>query len=71
MNLCGNPLLLLIIKPYIKNYKVGRNLIDSGSDLNLLFEITVAHFAYSILKVPDPHVSMTIHRIVRVLSLVI
>ena len=28
---------MLIIKPYIRNYKVGRTLIDSGSGLNLLF----------------------------------
>jgi hypothetical protein len=26
-----------VIKPYIRNYKVERTLIDSGSALNLLF----------------------------------
>ena len=33
-------MLPLIIKPYIRNYKVGRTLIDSGSGLNLLFTNT-------------------------------
>ena len=36
----NGPLLPLIIKPYIGNYKVGRTLIDSGSGLNLLFTNT-------------------------------
>ena len=37
LNLYDGPLLPLFIKPYIRNYKVGRTLIDSGSALNLLF----------------------------------
>ena len=37
LNLYDGPLLPLIINPYIGNYMVGRTLIDSGSDLNLLF----------------------------------
>ena len=40
LNLYDGPLLLLILKPYIGNYKVGRTLIDSGSGLNLLFTNT-------------------------------
>jgi len=37
VNLYDGPLLPLIIKPYISNYKVGQTLVDSGSGLNLLF----------------------------------
>ena len=37
LNVYDGPLLPLIIKPYIRNYKVGRTLINSGSSLNLLF----------------------------------
>jgi hypothetical protein len=37
LNLYDGPLLPLVIKPYIRNYKVERTLIDSGSALNLLF----------------------------------
>ena len=40
LNLYDGPLLPLVIKPYIRNYKVGRTLIDSGSALNLLFAST-------------------------------
>lgn len=40
MNLYDGPLLPLVIKPYIRNYKVGWTLIDSGSTLNLLFAST-------------------------------
>ena len=40
LNLYDGPLLPLVIKPYIRNYKVGRTLIDSGSVLNLLFANT-------------------------------
>ena len=43
-------MLLLIIKPYIGNYKVGRTLIDSGSGLNLLFAN-----AYDNLGLPRKH----------------
>ena len=37
INLYDGPLLPLNRKPYIRNYKVGRTVIDSGSGLNLLF----------------------------------
>ena len=37
VNLYDGPLLPLIIKPYIGNYKVDRTLVDNGSGLNLLF----------------------------------
>ena len=45
-----SPLLSLIIKPYIRNYKVGRTLIDSSSGLNLLFAN-----AYNNLGLPKKH----------------
>ena len=40
MNLYDGPLLQLVIKPYIRNYKVRQTLINSGSALNLLFTNT-------------------------------
>ena len=50
LNFYNGPLLLLIIKPYIGNYKVGRTLIDSSSGLNLLFAN-----AYNNLGLPKKH----------------
>ena len=40
MNLHDGPLLPLVIKPYIRNYKVRGTIIDSGSALHLLFTNT-------------------------------
>jgi hypothetical protein len=45
LNLYNGPLLPLVIKPYIRNYKVGQALIDSGSALNLLFANTYDNLA--------------------------
>lgn len=50
VNLYDGPLLPLIIKPYIGNYKVGQTLVDSGSSLNLLFTNT-----YDSLGLPRKH----------------
>ena len=52
LNLYDGPLLPLIIKPYIENYKVGQTLIDSGSGINLLFAN-----AYDNLGLPRKHLS--------------
>ena len=45
LNLYDGPLLPLVIKPYIGNYKVEQTLIDSGSVLNLLFANTYDNLA--------------------------
>lgn len=57
VNLYDGPLLLLVIKPYIGSYKVGRTLIDSGSSLNLLFASTYDSLGLprkSLLLVKEP-----------------
>jgi hypothetical protein len=50
ISLYDGPLLLLIIKPYIRNYKVDRTLVNSSSGLNLLFAN-----AYDNLGLPRKH----------------
>ena len=45
LNLYDGPLLLLVIQPYIGNYKVRRTLINSGSELNILFANTYDNLA--------------------------
>lgn len=50
VNLYDGPLLPLIIKPYIGNYKVGQTLVDGGSGLNLLFANV-----YDSLGLPKKH----------------
>lgn len=57
MNLYEGPLLPLVIKPYISNYKVGQTLIDSGSALNLLFASTFDHLGIprkNLIPVQEP-----------------
>jgi hypothetical protein len=57
LNLYEGPLLPLVIKPYIRNYKVRRTLIDSGSALNLLFANTYDNLALprkALIPVKEP-----------------
>ena len=57
LNLYDGPLLPLVIKPYIRNYKVRCTLIDSGSALNLLFANTYDNLALprkALIPVKEP-----------------
>ena len=48
---------MLVIKPNIRNYKVGRTLIDSGSALNLLYTNTYDNLVLprkAIIPVKEP-----------------